>query len=131
MVGQLGEWLDAGYFAGFAPRGPEALRRDLESAGRAADAAVAEIRDYLRDEYGPATEGTPDAVGRDRYAVNARRWTGSDLGAGDGLEEAYAWGWAEHQRKAAEQPTEAENVVPGATRMEALADSLENASPSA
>jgi uncharacterized protein (DUF885 family) len=120
VVGQLGEWIDAGYFAGFAASGPEALRGDLTSAGRAADAAVAEIRDYLRDEYRAASEGTPDAVGRERYAVTARRWTGSDLGAGDGLEEAYAWGWAEHQRIRAEQSAEAEKVVPGATPMEAM-----------
>jgi uncharacterized protein (DUF885 family) len=120
VVGQLGEWVDAAYFTGFASNGPEALRGDLEEAGRAADAAVAEIRDYLRDEYGPAAEGTPDAVGRERYALNARRWTGSDLGAGDGLEEAYRWGWAEFQRIRAEQRTEAEKVVPGATPMEAM-----------
>ena len=59
------------------------------------------------------TEGTPDAVGRDRYATAARRWTGSDLGAGQGLEEAYAWGWAEHRRILAEQRVEAEKVLPG------------------
>ena len=120
VVGQLGEWVDAGYFTGFAAGGPDALRGDLDTAGRAADAAVAEMRDYLRDDYAPRTEGTPDAVGRERYALNARRWTGSDLGAADGLEEAYAWGWAEHQRILAEQRTEAEKIVPGATPMEAM-----------
>jgi uncharacterized protein (DUF885 family) len=120
VVGQLGEWVDAGYFSGFSARGPERLRRDLAAAGRAADAAVAEIRDYLRDEYRPQADGVPDAVGRDRYALGARRWTGSDLGAGDGLEEAYAYGWAEHQRLLAEQRAGAERVLAGSTPLEAM-----------
>lgn len=120
VVGQLDEWLGGPYFTTFAAAGPDALRSDLDRAAAAADGAVAAIRDYLRDEYAPRAAGTPDAVGRERYAVAARRWTGSDLGSGSGLEEAYAWGWAEHRRIAAEQRTEAEKVRPGATPMEAM-----------
>ncbi|MGY1811652.1 DUF885 domain-containing protein [Blastococcus sp. SYSU D00820] len=121
VVGQLGEWLSGPFFGGLAAAGPESLRAELEAAARDADAAVAEVRDFLRDEYLPRAEGTPDAVGRDRYAVAARRWNGSDLGAGQGLEEAYAWGWAEHQRLLAEQRAEAEALRPGATPREAMA----------
>jgi uncharacterized protein (DUF885 family) len=120
VVGQLDEWLAGPYFTTFVQAGPESRRGELETAARAADEAVAGIRDYLRDTYLPRTAGTPDAVGRDRYAVAARRWTGSDLAAGDGLEEAYAWGWSEHQRILAEQRAEAEKVVPGVTPMEAM-----------
>ena len=120
VVGQLDEWLAGPYFATFAAAGPDALRGELDSAARAADEAVDGIRDYLRDEYAPRVEGTPDAVGRERYAVAARRWTGSDLGAGSGLEEAYAWGWAEHRRILAEQRTEAGKILPGGTPMEAM-----------
>ncbi|RBY78183.1 DUF885 domain-containing protein [Geodermatophilus sp. TF02-6] len=120
VVGQLDEWLSGPFFAGFAANGPDALRGELDAAARAADEAVAEVRDFLRDGYGPRAEGTPDAVGRDRYALAARRWTGSDLGAGDGLEEAYAWGWAEHRRILGEQRAEAERVVAGAGPMEAM-----------
>jgi uncharacterized protein (DUF885 family) len=125
VVAQLDEWLAGPYYAGFVATGPEALRTDLDAAARAADQAVADVRDYLRDEYGPRTEGTPDAVGRERYAVAVRRWTGSDLGtgpasAGGGLEEAYAWGWAEHRRILAEQRREAEKLLPGSTPMEAM-----------
>ncbi|MGK5111069.1 MULTISPECIES: DUF885 domain-containing protein [unclassified Geodermatophilus] len=120
VVDQLGEWLAGPFFAGFAAGGPESLRGDLERSARAADDAVAGIRDFLRDSYGPQAEGTPDAVGRERYALHARRWTGSDLGAGDGLEEACAWGWAEHRRLQAEQRAEADRVVRGATPMEAM-----------
>jgi uncharacterized protein (DUF885 family) len=120
VVGQLGEWLAGPYFGSFAARGPERLRGELDAAARSADEAVAELRDFLRDTYAPAAEGTPDAVGRDRYAVAARRWTGSDLGEGQGLEEAYAWGWAEHQRILADQRTAAGAVLAGATPMEAM-----------
>ena len=108
------------YFTSFVASGPEALQPELLAAAAAADAAVAEIRDHLRDEYGPRTEGVPDAVGRDRYAMAVRRWTGSDLGPDQGLEEAYAWGWAEHKRILAEQRIEADRVQAGATPMEAM-----------
>ncbi|MGY2064795.1 DUF885 domain-containing protein [Blastococcus sp. SYSU DS0619] len=120
VVAQLDEWLAGPFFTTFVATGPAALRDELAAAARAADGAVAEVRDFLRDEYAPRTEGTPDAVGRERYAVAARRWTGSDLGAGQGLEEAYAWGWAEHRRILAEQRLEAERVRPGATPLEAM-----------
>jgi uncharacterized protein (DUF885 family) len=125
VVSQLDEWLLVPYFNGFVANGPEALSAQLHEAARAADQAVADIRDYLRDVYGPRTDGTPDAVGRERYALATRRWTGSDLGAGSasgegGLEEAYAWGWAEHRRILAEQRIEAEKVLPGSTPLEAM-----------
>ena len=120
VVGQLDEWLAGPYFAGFVATGPESLRADLVKAAHAADQAVADMRDFLRDVYAPLSEGTPDAVGRERYATAARRWTGSDLAAGQGLEEAYAWGWSEHRRILAEQRIEAEKVLPGATPMEAM-----------
>ncbi|MGY1855308.1 DUF885 domain-containing protein [Modestobacter sp. SYSU DS0290] len=120
VVGQLDEWLTGPYFAGLVAAGPDELRGELDAAAQAADAAVAEVRDFLRDEYAPQTEGTPDAVGRERYARFARSWNGSDLGANGGLEEAYAWGWAEHQRILAEQRTLAELVLPGGTPMEAM-----------
>jgi uncharacterized protein (DUF885 family) len=120
VVGQLDEWLRGPYFAGIVAEGPPELRADLDAAAAAADAAVAEVRDFLRDTYRPQTEGTPDGVGRERYARFARSWNGSDLGAGSGLEDAYAWGFAEHQRILAEQRAEAEKVLPGATPMEAM-----------
>jgi uncharacterized protein (DUF885 family) len=120
VVGQLGEWLAGPFFSRFVAAGPDALRGELDAAAQSADAAVAEMRDFLRDSYRPRAEGTPDAVGRDRYALNARRWTGADLGAGDRLEEAYAWGWTEHRRILGEQQAEAGRVVSGSTPMEAM-----------
>ena len=125
IVAQLDEWLTGPYFGTFVAAGPDAVRADLDAAARAADEAVADIRDFLRDEYAPRAEGTPDDVGRERYAVAVRRWTGSELGAGTasgggGLEEAYEWGWAEHRRILGEQRLEAERLLPGSTPMEAM-----------
>ncbi len=87
------------------------------------------MRDFLRDTYLPQAQGTPDAVGRERYARFARRWNGSDLGAGTGLEDAYAWGWAEHRRIREEQRAAAELVRPGATRWRPCAGSASTARP--
>jgi uncharacterized protein (DUF885 family) len=120
VVGQLDEWLAGPYFATFVAAGPDALRADLDAAARAADKAVAEVRDFLRDEYAPLAGATPDAVGRERYALNVRRWTGSDLGVEQRLEEVYAWGWGEYRRILAEQRAEAGKVLPGGSPMEAM-----------
>jgi uncharacterized protein (DUF885 family) len=120
VVGQLDEWLGGPFFARLAGTGPDAVRGELDAAARDADAAVAEVRDFLREEYLPEAEGTPDAVGRDRYAIAARRWNGSDLGAGNGLEEAYAWGWSEYRRILGEQRAEADALRPGSTPVEAM-----------
>jgi uncharacterized protein (DUF885 family) len=120
VVAQLDEWAAGPYFAQFVATAPETVHADLAAAAHAADEAVTEIRDYLRDGYAPHTEDTPDAVGRERYGLAVRRWTGSDLGVGSGLEDAYAWGWSEHRRILAEQRIEADKVLPGATPMEAM-----------
>ncbi len=120
VVGQLDAWLAGPWFGTFAAAGPQVLRRDLDAAAAAADTAVAEVRDFLRDEYLPRAEGTPDAVGRERYALAARRWTGAELGAASRLEEAYAFGWDEHRRLLAEQRRAAGEVQDGASPREAM-----------
>lgn len=120
VVVQLGEWLEdeaGSWFTQFVKDGPQALRTDLDAGAALATGAVAALRDWLRDTYAPAVEGTSDAVGRERYATWARYWTGSDLD----LDEAYAWGWVEFRRIEAEMRAEAEKVLPGSTPMEALA----------
>jgi uncharacterized protein (DUF885 family) len=64
VVAQLDEWLAGPYFAGFVATGPESLHPDLTKAAQAADQAVADMRDFLRDVYAPQTEGrrTPSAA---------------------------------------------------------------------
>ncbi|MEV5334246.1 DUF885 domain-containing protein [Streptomyces werraensis] len=114
FVGQLGEWADTGggrgWFEDFAAAGPDALRAELDEAARAATAAVAELRNWVRDVYAPAVEGAPNTVGRERYARWSRYYNGTDLD----LDEAYAYGWSEYFRLLGEMKKEAEKVLPGA-----------------
>jgi uncharacterized protein (DUF885 family) len=116
VVEQLDAWLAADWFRAFAAGGPEPAAGDLARAATTATEAVAGLRDFLRETYLPATAATPDAVGRDRYLLGARRWTGADLDP----EEAYAFGWAEFRRLAGEMAETARHVLPGATAAEAM-----------
>ncbi|UFQ13927.1 MULTISPECIES: DUF885 domain-containing protein [Streptomyces] len=114
FIEQLTEWAGPqdgrGWFEEFAAGGPDALRADLDTAARAATASVVALRDWMRDVYAPAIEGSPDTVGRERYALLSRHFNGTDLD----LDEAYAYGWAEFHRLLAEMRTEAEKILPGA-----------------
>ncbi|GAA4421912.1 DUF885 domain-containing protein [Georgenia halophila] len=120
LVDQLDEWVDAGagstWFHDFVSAGPEDLRAELTDAADTAASAVADLREYLRATYLPAAEGTPEAVGADRYLLNARRWMGASIDP----EEIYAWGWAEYRRIDAEMRGLAEQLLPGATPVEAM-----------
>ncbi|HZF87469.1 DUF885 domain-containing protein [Streptomyces sp.] len=112
---QLTEWADTdgtgrGWFEDFAAAGPGTLRAELDEAARAATAAVAELRDWIREVYAPAVEGAPNTVGRERYARWARYYNGTDLD----LDEAYAYGWSEFHRLLGEMRAEAEKILPGA-----------------
>ncbi|MEU5112060.1 DUF885 domain-containing protein [Streptomyces longwoodensis] len=115
LVAQLTEWTDTdgsgrGWFEDFVAGGPEALRAELDQAARGATAAVAGLRDWMREVYAPAVEGAPDTVGRERYARWSRYFNGTDLD----LDEAYAYGWSEYHRLLAEMEEEAGKVLPGA-----------------
>ncbi|MEU6544923.1 DUF885 domain-containing protein [Streptomyces sp. NPDC046859] len=114
FVEQLTEWAGPeggrGWFEDFAAAGPETLRAELDEAARAATAAVAELRDWMRDVYTPAIEGAPNTVGRERYTRWARYFNGIDLD----LDEAYAYGWSEYHRLLGEMKKEAERILPGA-----------------
>ncbi|OEJ57779.1 hypothetical protein BGM19_07150 [Streptomyces agglomeratus] len=120
FTGQLTEWAGdgSGWFDAYAAAGPASLRAELDKAAGAATAAVAALRDWMRDVYGPAVKDAPDTVGRERYARWSRFYNGTDLD----LDEAYAYGWSEYHRLLGEMRTEAERILPGAaTPWEALA----------
>ena len=126
---QLARWQDAGagagWFADFAAGAgsvPASLRADLDRGSAVADGAVAGLREWLLADYLPATEGTPDGIGEERYRVLARNWIGADLD----LAEAYEWGWSEFQRIWAEMVADAASILPGATPKQAM-DHLEHA----
>lgn len=120
VIDQLGAWLAGGHgttwFHEFVADGPDSLRTELQAAADDAATAVAELRDYLRRTYLPAAAGTGDAVGRERYLLNTRRF----MGAGIDPEEVYAWGWQEFTRIDAEMRRLAEQIRPGSTPVEAM-----------
>ncbi|WP_336924194.1 DUF885 domain-containing protein [Aquipuribacter sp. SD81] len=129
VVDQLTSWAAAadgrGWFAdhldelldGLPGGASPALRAEAEQAAGEALAGVLELRRHLAERYLPAVADAPDPVGRERYVLGARRWTGADLDP----EEAYAWGWRELAAVHARMVQEAERVLRGASPAEAMA----------
>jgi uncharacterized protein (DUF885 family) len=119
---QLVDWAASGngkgWFTGFAAAadGSSAVRADLDRACAAADASVAELREWLLSDYLPGAAGTPDGVGEERYRLSARRWNGANLD----LNEAYEWGWAQYREILAQMNAEAAKILPGADALEAM-----------
>lgn len=121
---QIGRYTaDDGFFAGFvagaAPKEgqlPASLARDLGDHAGAARVAYDALSAFLTDELAPVA-GDEDAVGRELYALNSRRF----LGATIDLDETYQWGREELRRMIAEQEAIAHEILPGATVEEAVA----------
>ena len=114
---------DDGFFAAFvADAGPDegqlpaSLARTLADNSAAARVAYDELRRFLAEELAPAA-GEVDAVGRELYALNSRRF----LGATIDLDETYEWGREELARMVAEQTAVANEILPGASVEEAVA----------
>lgn len=114
---------DDGFFAAFVADAdpdegqlPASLARSLADNSAAARVAYDELRRFLVEELAPAT-GEVDAVGRDLYALNSRRF----LGATIDLDETYEWGREELARMVAEQTAIANDILPGASVEEAVA----------
>ncbi|WP_349884502.1 DUF885 domain-containing protein [Microbacterium sp. WHRI 7836] len=114
---------DDGFFAAFvAEADPEAgqlpasLARTLADNSAAARVAYDELRRFLAEELAPVA-GEVDAVGRELYALNSRRF----LGATIDLDETYEWGREELARMVAEQTAIANEILPGASVEEAVA----------
>ncbi|WOF21494.1 DUF885 domain-containing protein [Microbacterium betulae] len=114
---------DDGFFATLASGAragaselPASLAGDLEKGSDAARGAYDRLVRFLADELADAAS-TEDAVGRELYALNSRRF----LGATIDFDETYEWGVEELRRMVAEQQAIAEEIVPGATVEEAVA----------
>jgi uncharacterized protein (DUF885 family) len=84
------------------------LRRDLDRAAGEVAAALHRTADHLERELLPRAPEA-DGVGRERYTVESRFFTGEDLD----LDEAYAWGWEELARIVAEKEAVADRITPG------------------
>ncbi len=114
---------DDGFFAEFvadaAPSDgnlPASLARTLADNSAAARVAYFELRSFLAEELAPAAN-EEDAVGRELYALNSRRF----LGATIDLDETYEWGREELARMVEEQTAIAHEILPGASVEEAVA----------
>jgi len=112
-----------GFFAEFAANAspetgslPASLAADLGTRARAAAAAYGTLADFLSTEL-RGRAPTRDAIGRDLYALQSRRF----LGATIDLDETYEWGVEELARMVAEQESIADQIKPGASVLEAIA----------
>ncbi|HEU0183368.1 MAG TPA: DUF885 domain-containing protein [Agromyces mariniharenae] len=112
-----------GFFATFAENAKagdeelaEPLRRELERGAHEAATAYGALADFLEGELAPVA-GERDAVGRELYALQSRRF----LGAVIDLDETYEWGIEELARMVAEQESIAREIKPGASVAEAIA----------
>ena len=95
---------------------PEALRRELAAKAAGAASAYARLAEFLDGELA-LRAASDDAIGRDAYALQSRRF----LGAVIDLDETYEWGIDELARMVAEQESIAREILPGASVAEAVA----------
>jgi uncharacterized protein (DUF885 family) len=104
---------DVPFFRAVADRYAESrngsLGAALERAADDATAAYAEMAVWLRGTYAPRAVER-DAVGADRYLLQARLFCGVELD----LAETYEWGWAELYRIEHAMREVGERVLPGA-----------------
>ncbi len=114
---------DSGFFATFVGEAnpsegqlPASLARDLSDAAGSARVAYDELAAFLADELAPVAS-EKDAVGRELYALQSRRF----LGATIDLDETYEWGVEELARMVAEQEAIANEIKAGASVEEAVA----------
>ena len=114
---------DDGFFAAFVAEAapaegelPASLARALADNASAARVAYDELRSILATTMADAASDE-DAVGRDLYALNSRRF----LGATIDLDETYEWGIEELRRMVAEQTAIANEILPGSSVEEAVA----------
>jgi uncharacterized protein (DUF885 family) len=93
-----------------------ALERALAAGAERAASAYDRLAGFLEDELAPRA-GHVDAVGREIYALQSRRF----LGASIDFDETYEWGIEELARMVAEQESIANQIMPGASVAEAIA----------
>lgn len=114
---------DDGFFSSFVSGAaltegelPASLVRDLTTGAAAAREAYDSLRSFLAETLAPAASDI-DAVGRELYAVNSRRFLGAEID----LDETYEWGREELGRMIAEQTAIANEILPGSSVEEAVA----------
>jgi uncharacterized protein (DUF885 family) len=101
------------FFRALAAKRPD--DKQLAAAADGATDAYARMAAFFTDDYAPVADPR-NPVGRDRYRLLARNYTGVDLD----LEETYAWGWDELYRIEDRMREIADQIVPGADIAEAI-----------
>jgi uncharacterized protein (DUF885 family) len=101
------------FFRTLAAKRPD--DKPLAAAANAATDAYARLAAFLTEEYAPVADPR-NPVGRDRYRLLARNFTGVDLD----FDETYAWGWDELYRIEDRMREIADQIVPGADIAEAI-----------
>jgi uncharacterized protein (DUF885 family) len=96
------------HLVGRYPGGPSGA--ELGAAALAAGQNFLDFGTWLRQNYLPKA-ATVDAVGRERYGLAARYFTGSDLD----LDETYRYGWAELYRIEERMAAVCREIRPGAS----------------
>ncbi|TAJ46174.1 MAG: DUF885 domain-containing protein [Herbiconiux sp.] len=94
---------------------PTSLKADLDRGATTASEAYSKLAQFLENELAPVA-AHDDAVGREIYALQSRRF----LGATVDLDESYEWGIEELGRMVREQEAIAEEITPGASVHEAI-----------
>ncbi|MGA1837092.1 DUF885 domain-containing protein [Herbiconiux sp. 11R-BC] len=95
---------------------PASLKAALERGAQTASEAYSKLAQFLENELAPVAT-VEDAVGREHYALQSRRF----LGAAIDLDETYEWGIEELGRMVREQEAIASEILPGASVHEAIA----------
>jgi len=112
-------------FTAFASRiSPDGPSDELRSAAQSADESYVAFADWMTDSlYSNATDR--DACGAERYGQWANYWTGASLD----LRDTYEWGYQDLRRIVERMWEIANQLLPGATSLSAVAEFL-NSDPS-
>ena len=115
-----------GAFVEFATRVAESASIDigssgLRSAAEGAQLAYAELADWLRSEVAPLA-GHHEACGEERYLRWSAYWSGATLDLG----ELYEWGYQDLRRINTRMWEIANELLPGAASLVAVAEHLDS-----
>jgi uncharacterized protein (DUF885 family) len=116
----------AGAFTELARRVAAATSVDVNTSGLAnaakdAEAAYAELAAFLRSDIAPKAS-THEACGEERYQRWSAYWSGATLD----LRELYVWGYQDLRRINSRMWEIANELLPGASSLVAVADLLDN-----
>jgi uncharacterized protein (DUF885 family) len=116
----------AGAFSEFADRVAAAASVDVDTSGlraaaKEAEAAYADLAAWLRSDIAPKATAK-EACGEERYLRWSAYWSGATLD----LRETYEWGYQDLRRINTRMWEIANELLPGATSLVAVAELLDN-----